>query len=252
MCFQEESSGSRSCLNHNNSPRPTQGIQKSAAKRPTVLTTSDWRSRVWRGSRVDKKEIFVESCANTYHENYTHIYIYIYKLNGIVDNNLIHNVMHTYNYAYENCMHITSPKQKQGSQLTTKRHQWLVETFHRIRRLIAWMIGWLKAVKTPLWMKENESKYTWDLEILKVVSCFFPSETCSIPLGNYEKHPTSKSGLVQLPCRHLGVVMLLLSQGARLPIFQGALSDSMIPSTFSNDLKSSQHPISASQNFPNK
>lgn len=49
----------------------------------------------------------MESCANTYHENYT------YKLNGIVDNNLIHNVMHIYNYAYENCMHITSPKEKQ-------------------------------------------------------------------------------------------------------------------------------------------
>ena len=61
---------------------------------------------------------------------------------------------------------------------------------------------------------------SWDLEGFFM---FFPSETCSIPLGNYEKHPTSKSGLFRLPCRDLGVVMVLLSQGATAHISRGPM-----------------------------
>lgn len=65
---------------------------------------------------------------------------------------------------------ILLPPKKSRSQLTTKRHQWLVETFHRIRKVDCLE---LEGCKNPLWMKEIESKYTWDLGILKVFSCFF-------------------------------------------------------------------------------
>lgn len=119
--------------------------------------------------------------------------------------------MHIY-YAYMKCMHITSTNESRSQ----------IENFTGSE-------GWLfsLAVKTPL----NERNWT-EVHLRSWSSRFFhvsSSETCSIPLGNYEKHPTSKSGLFQLPRRDLGFVLVLLSQGAKAHISSGrkGFNDSM-------------------------
>ena len=92
--------------------------------------------------------------------------------------------------------------------------------FHRIRRLIAWRLGWLKAVKTlSEWKKMNRNT----LEILGSWRFFHVFSLWNLLNSSWQlwKHPTSKSGLFQLPCRHLGVVMVLLSQGATAHISRG-------------------------------
>ena len=146
--------------------------------------------------------------------------------------------MHTYNYAYENCMHITiTSTKKSRSQLTNGgegfhlvsphhscwpccKETWVARwKFHRIRRLIAWS---LKAIKTlSEWKKLNRNT----LEILGSWRFFHVFSLWNLLNSSWQlwKHPTSKSGLVQLPCGDLGVVMVLLSQGATPHVSRGPM-----------------------------
>lgn len=190
----------------------------------------------------------------------------IYTLNGIVDNNLIHNVMHIYNYAYyENCMHITSPN-KSRSQLTNGREgfhlvsphhsrwpcckeTWVARwNIHRIRRLIAWS---LKAVKTlSEWKKMNRNT----LEILGSWRLFHVFSIWNLLNSSWQLWKTPNFQVQSCPttlqasrCCHAIAISRCNS-----PYFKGAIWDSMIPwriqpfQTTSNHLNIQFQPLKTS------
>ena len=109
----------------------------------------------------------------------------------------------------------------------------------------------LEGCKNPLWMKENESKYTWDLGILKVFSCFFHLKlaqfflaTMKTPNFQVRSFPTT---LQASRCCH-GIAISRCNS----PYFKGAIWDSMIPwriqpfQTTSNHLNIQFQPLKTS------